>query len=200
MFANVVNLINEKLFPINPILLEPITNPPKAKKFLTLGQGFPTLRNLLMHVMLKAKIGRSEFQSLAVSSRAFAPARAASRVQRDPDRPRDRRAVYSADSAMKIAGPPGTLFWWLEVRIFPTVKVTTSRSKIQERWHSSEWRLSFWILAGNPCFLSNIQTSYWWFSLLNQVWDVLSAFAAVSNLGTPRWQMSRITKPWALVV
>lgn len=111
MFANVVNLINEKLFPINPILLEPITNPPKAKKFLTLGQGFPTLRNLLMHVMLKAKIGRSEFQSLAVSSRAFAPARAASRVQRDPDRPRDRRAVYSADSAMKITGPPGTLFW-----------------------------------------------------------------------------------------
>lgn len=44
---------------------------------------FPTLRNLLMHVMLKAKIGRSEFQSLAVSSRAFAPARAASRVQRE---------------------------------------------------------------------------------------------------------------------
>lgn len=55
-----------------------------------------------MHVMLKAKIGRSEFQSLAVSSRAFAPARAASRVQRHPDRPKDRRAVYSADSAMKI--------------------------------------------------------------------------------------------------
>ena len=113
-----------------------------------------------MHVMLKAKIDRSEFQSLAVSSRALATARAASRVQRHPDRPKDRRAVYSADSAMKIRaalwhidtsksggfrGPFSVFFWWLEVRIFDGKSEDEAKSKKDDIHQNDVFLFENWL-------------------------------------------------------
>ena len=135
-----------------------------------------------MLLVPKAKIGLRSFKSSPFQAGAPCPARAASRVKTSSTLSSTKGSKGRPCTVRSNQGRLGPVTGvvsgekrWKKVTVqwgFPMVKVRISTSKVQQRWHSSEWRVVFLRLGGEPL-----------------------AFAAASNLDAPKWQMSQLTNP-----